>query len=175
MSITRSHSLSHLTPRRLLLATALVASCVCAFAGQASAAVYPAHTVLNYCSNRAGLGRLYHGNYHGLGFLAWDSNYDGRIDHLAIDTNRDGYVNMTIADTNEDGTPDWVGVCNGRPQLWYRYSYLVARLHQRQQPSAPAPRPPNAAANAAWGEMMPGLSVLYGINPIGPDLYSFDY
>jgi hypothetical protein len=175
MSISRSRTFSQFSSRRLLLATALVASCVCAFAGQASASVYPAHTVLNYCSNRAGLGKVVRGTYHGLGFLAWDSNRDGRIDHMAIDTNRDRYVDLAIADTNEDGTPDWVGVCNGRAQLWYRYSYLVARLPQRQAPAQPAPRPPNAAANAAWGEMMPGLSVLYGINPIGPDLYSFDY
>lgn len=173
MSISCRLSFSHLTLRRLLLAAGLAMTCICAAAGQASAAGYPAHTVLNYCSNRAGLGQLYHGSYHGLGFLAWDSNYDGRVDHIAIDTNRDGYVNLAIADTNEDGTPDWVGLCNGRPQLWYRWSYIAARLHQT--PAQPAPQPPNAAANAAWGEMMPGLAVLYGINPIGPDIYSFDY
>jgi hypothetical protein len=88
MSISRSRTFSQFSSRRLLLATALVASCVCAFAGQASASVYPAHTVLNYCSNRAGLGKVVRGTYHGLGFLAWDSNRDGRIDHMAIDTNR---------------------------------------------------------------------------------------
>jgi hypothetical protein len=173
MSINRRLILTHHIPRRLLLAAALAVTCVCAVAGHARAATYPPHTVLNYCSNRAGLGRVYHGTYHGLGYLAWDSNFDGRIDHLALDTNGDRYVDLAIADTNEDGTPDWVGVCNGRAQLWYSWSWLQARLRQAQpQPSNPNTitvggvpsslttalnTPYNAASNQVWSELGPGM------------------
>jgi hypothetical protein len=173
MPINQCLTLSHITPRRLLLAAVLALTCLCAVAGQASAAGYPAHTVLNYCSNRAALGRVYHGVDRGLGYLAWDSNYDGRIDHLALDTNGDGYVNLAIADTNEDGTPDWVGLCNGQPQLWYRWSWIQARMAQeRPQPTSPTTvtvsgvptgltramnAPYNAASNAVWSEIGPGM------------------
>ena len=99
MSSTRRSTLSHLAPRRLLLAAALAMACLCGAVGQASAATYPAHTVLNYCSNRAGLGKVYHGTYRGIGYLAWDSNYDRLLDHMALDSNGNGYVDMAIADT----------------------------------------------------------------------------
>lgn len=172
MSINRRVNLSHLTPRRLLLAAALAVACICAVAGQASAAIYPPHTVLNYCSNRSGLGRVYHGRYDGLGYLAWDSNYDGRFDHIALDTNRDGYVDIVFADPNEDGTPDWVGLCNGRPQLWYSWAWIRARVLQSQStspntitigggvPSGLATAlntPYNAASNEVWSELGPGM------------------
>ena len=174
MSIHRRLTVSHLTPRRLLLAAALAVTCLCFAAGHASAATYPPHTVLNYCSNRAGLGRVYRGSYDGLGYLAWDSNYDGRIDHLALDTNGNHYVDLAIADTNEDGTPDWVGLCNGRPQLWYRWSWIQARLQQSQASNpntitvSGVPNslttalnaPYNAASNEVWSELGPGMSNL---------------
>ena len=176
MSINRRLTLSRLTPGRLLLAAALAVTCLCAVAGQASAATYPPHTVLNYCSNRAGLGRVYHGTYRGIGFLAWDSNYDGRIEHIALDTNGDRHVDLAFADTNEDGTPDWVGLCNGRPQLWYLWARIQARLSQPQpQPTSPTTitvsgvptnlatalnTPYNAASNQVWSELGPGMSNL---------------
>ena len=149
MSINPRLTLSRLIPRRLLLAAALAVTCLCAIAAQASAATYSRQTVLNYCSNRAGLGRVYRGTYHGLGYLAWDTNYDGRIDHIALDTNRDGYVNLAIADTNEDGTPDWVGLCNGRPQLWYRWSWIQARRAAVSAEVVPT-RSPSVACRVAW-------------------------
>ena len=174
MSSNYRLTLSQLTPRRLLLAAALAVTCLCAVAGQASAAIYPAHTVLNYCSNRAGLGKVYHGRYRGIGYLAWDSNYDGRLDHLALDVNRDGYVDLALADTNQDGIPDWIGLCNGRAQLWYSWSYIRAQMSQSEPTRESSPTsitvsgvpnnlatalntPYNAASNAVWAELEPGM------------------
>lgn len=174
MSINHRLTLSSLTPRRLLLSAALAVTSLSAVAVQANAATFRPRTVLNYCSARSGLGRVYRGTYHGLGYIAWDTNYDGRIDHIALDTNRDGYVDLAIADTNEDGTPDWVGLCNGRPQLWYSWSFIQSRIQQSRAtnsntftvggvPNSLATAlnaPYNAASNQVWSELGPGLSNL---------------
>jgi hypothetical protein len=170
MSFTRRLTLPHLSPRRLLLTAGLAVTCLTASAAPAFA--YPAHTVLNYCSNHAGLGRVTYGKAYGLEYIAFDSNWDGTTDHIDIDTNGDHYVNITFADTNEDGTPDWVGLCNGRPQLWYRWSYIQSRIQQQAQQGSDTftvsgvpsgltnalNTPYNSASNQVWSEIGPGMS-----------------
>jgi hypothetical protein len=181
MSVQLSHTISRRLVARMVIAAALTLVALVCVNSHASAQAATPRTVLNFCSNRAGLGRVSYGRYKGEGYIAWDTNYDGVTDALAIDTNRDNRVNLAIIDTNEDGKPDLVGLCNGRPQSWYSFSWLMARLRQLhaqgEQPypgQQPLGQRPNPASNAAWGEMMPGLAVLYGINPIGPDTYVFN-
>jgi hypothetical protein len=122
--------------------------------GSAHAATYRAPTtVANFCSFNRGLGRLYTGHVNGEAYAAWTigTRY---FDYYAFDTNGDGHVDSVAYTPWYSGAYHVVdfGLCAGGGTRWYNAATIEAEYRQQQARS-------EAAGNAAWGEMAPGLEM----------------